>query len=87
MEKRDCYGILDKVFPMGDEGMRQVPPLCQECSGRVACLRTAMSTPEGIEVRAERVDRAAAKGIWGRLQMWSIRKELHRTRKERKHNE
>jgi hypothetical protein len=87
MEKRDCYGILDKVFPMGDEGMRQVPPLCQECSGKVACLRTAMSTPEGIEMRAEMVDRAATKGIWGRLQMWSIRKELHRMKKERNHNE
>jgi hypothetical protein len=87
MEKRDCYGILDKVFPMGDEGMREVPPLCQECSGRVACLRTAMSTPKGIEVRAEMVDRAAAGGIRGRLRRWSIKKELHRMKKDRKRSE
>jgi hypothetical protein len=86
-EKRECYGVLDKVFPMGDEGMREVPPRCQECSGRVACLRTAMSTPEGIALRAEMGNRAPAKGIWGRLQAWSMRKELYRMKKERKHRE
>jgi hypothetical protein len=67
--------------------MRKVPPLCRDCSGGVACLRTDMSTPEGIEMRAGMVDRATARGIWGRLQMWSIRKELDRMKKEREHSE
>jgi hypothetical protein len=31
MEKKACYGILDKVFPYGKEGLRAVPAGCLVC--------------------------------------------------------
>jgi hypothetical protein len=87
MDKKDCFGILDRVFPAGDKGLREVVPICYECPERVPCLRAALHSPDGIKMRAEMVDRAPGKGLRGRLRMWSIRKELHRMEKDRKHSE
>jgi hypothetical protein len=41
MEKKECYGILDKVFPYGKEGLRAVPSGCLVCPERLSCLKTA----------------------------------------------
>jgi hypothetical protein len=41
MSEKDCYGILDRVFPKTDQGLRQVPLTCFECPERVACLKDA----------------------------------------------
>jgi len=78
MAKRDCFGILEKVFPVGDEGLRVIVPECFHCPERTLCLRAALSTKEGIEMRAEVIDRAAAGGLIGRLQRWSHKKTLSR---------
>ena len=70
---------------MGAEGLREVPPGCLECSFRIACLRAALLTPDGVQMRFEMVDRAASKGMMGRLERWSRKKELSRlVRKEGK---
>ena len=78
MVKKDCYGVLDKVFPVGEEGLREIVKACFQCPDRVSCLKAAMGTQEGLEMRMQNLDRAASGGMIGRLRRWSYRKELHR---------
>ncbi|MBW2303397.1 MAG: hypothetical protein JRF57_06745 [Deltaproteobacteria bacterium] len=78
MEKKDCFGILDRVFPHGKGGLREVPPECTRCPDRVSCLRAALKTREGLEMRSGILDRASGDGWIGMLRRWSERKALHR---------
>ena len=82
--KKDCFGILDRVFPMGDKGLREVVPLCMECEERVECLRVALDSPEGLILKEETLDRAAESGMLGRIRMWSDKKHLQRQLKNKK---
>lgn len=84
MSKKACYGILEQVFPLGAEGQRQVPPECFECPDRVSCLREAITTREGLEMRAQLLERAEQGGLIGRFQRWSQKKHLSRRIRERK---
>ncbi|MCJ7596403.1 MAG: hypothetical protein MUO52_16670 [Desulfobacterales bacterium] len=84
MKGKDCFGILDEVFPMGDEGLRAVVPECFECSDRVECLKAALSTTEGLEMREEIMDRRPVSGLIERLKRWSEKKELSHMIKEEK---
>ena len=84
MEKKNCYGILNKVFPPGEQGLREITPECFQCKDRTLCLKAALSTEDGIEMRREILDRAANQGIIGRLQRWSQKKNLSRLLKEKK---
>ena len=84
METRDCFGILDNVFPKGKEGLREIVLACFQCPERTSCLRTALSTKEGIKMKEEILDRAVAGGLVGSLQRWSRKKELSRLAKEEK---
>ncbi len=81
--QRECFGILDKVFPMGREGLREIVPTCFECPDKGACLRTALATEEGLALRGEVLDRTPARGFVGRLKRWSEKKELSRLMKQR----
>jgi len=76
MKVRDCYGILDKVFPRGDQGLRQVPPGCFECPERVSCLRDAIKTRDGVKMRSHLLLRAEKSGLISRFQRWSQKKLL-----------
>jgi len=78
---KDCFGILDKVFPMGREGLREVVPDCFECPHRKECLQAALLTEEGFELRSRVLDRSSAGGLVGRLRRWSEKKELSRLKK------
>lgn len=80
---KDCFGILDKVFPMGKNGLRESPSECFQCSERTACLKAALNTKEGLTIKGEVLDRAAASGMVGRFKRWSRKKELHRLMKEK----
>jgi len=84
MSERDCYGILDKVFPKGDQGLRQVPPGCFECPERVSCLKDAIKTREGLEMRSQLLLRAEKGGLIGRFQRWSQKKCISRQIREGK---
>jgi hypothetical protein len=84
MNKKDCFGILDKVFPMGSEGLREITSECRQCPERVSCLKQALSTQEGIALREAVLDRAPMGGLMGRLNRWSQKKELSRLRKQEK---
>jgi hypothetical protein len=78
MSKRECFGILDQVFPMGESGLREVVPTCLHCPDRTACLRAALASRDGLRMREEILERAESKGLVGRLQRWSQKKSLHR---------
>ena len=82
-EKKDCFGVLEMVFPMGESGLRESPPGCFQCSERTACLKTALKTKEGLAMKGEVLDRAAASGMVGRFKRWSRKKALHRLMKEK----
>ncbi|MBW2027965.1 MAG: hypothetical protein JRH06_02920 [Deltaproteobacteria bacterium] len=83
MVEKDCYGILDRVFPMGMEGLREVSKECLQCPHKTPCLRTALSTKEGLEMRSQRLEQMTEGGFLGRLKRWSRKKELSRLMKER----
>jgi hypothetical protein len=83
MEKKDCFGVLHIVFPMGDNGLRESPPECFRCPDRTDCLRAALDTKAGLEMREEVLDRAAASGMAGWFKRWSRKKEIHRLMKEK----
>ena len=82
--RKDCFGILDKVFPMGKEGLREIVPTCFECPHRKECLQAALQTDEGLELRGEVLARSSPPGMVGRLKRWSEKKELSRLKQARK---
>ena len=84
MSKKDCFGILNKVFPHGNKGLREITPGCFQCPERTPCLKAALKTREGLEMKGEILERAAAGGMVSRLQRWSQKKELHRLMREQR---
>ena len=79
MDKKDCFGMLEKVFPEGQEGLRQVPQECFQCPEHTECLKTALNTPEGISFRMELLNRRKPTGLVDRIKRWSERKALSRS--------
>jgi hypothetical protein len=77
-----CFGDLETVFPLGEDGLRATPAICMDCPHKTACLRRAMGAKEGAAVKEELVDRAYKAGMLGFMQRWSKKKELHRRRKK-----
>lgn len=80
--RRACFGVLDLVFPLGPRGLREVAAGCRTCPERTVCLKEALATREGLALRAQVLDRAAARGMVGRLQRWSRKKTLSRLMEE-----
>ncbi|MBW1668587.1 MAG: hypothetical protein JRI79_04640 [Deltaproteobacteria bacterium] len=78
MGRKQCFGILDKVFPLGERGIREVPGKCFECADRILCLKEALATREGLNFRAELLERDAGSGLVGKLRRWSQKKTLAR---------
>jgi hypothetical protein len=77
-DTKDCFGILDEIFPKGKQGLREVPPACMMCPHKKECMQAALETREGIGLRSEVLERAEHKGLIGRLRRWSEKKALHR---------
>ena len=82
--KKDCYGVLDEVFPVGESGLREIVPECFHCPDRTPCLKSALKTEEGLAMRAEILERAETKGMIGRLKRWLQKKELSRLMDQKK---
>ncbi len=80
---KECYGILEHVFPMGDHGLREVPADCFQCPDRTECMRAALKTREGFHLQEDAVDRSVESGLRGRVRRWSRKKELERLARER----
>ena len=77
----DCYGHLETVFPMGNDGLRHSPDICLKCHLKTSCLKTALKGPEGLIVEEEVLDRSYKSGITGFWERWSRKKTLHRRKK------
>ena len=75
-----CFGDLDTVFPMGEDGLRHTPAGCMTCEHKTGCLRAAMKAGSGDQVREEMVDRAYDSGLIGFFQRWSRKKHYHHRR-------
>ena len=73
-----CFGKLENVFPMGEDGLRHTPESCFYCRYKTECLRSAMAAEEGLTVKEEKVDNAYASGMIGFLERWSKKKDLQR---------
>lgn len=76
--------MLDNVFPLGKEGLREVVPDCFQCPDRVACLKESLNTEQGLRFKNEVIDRSTPSGLAGRLKRWSEKKDLSRRLKQKK---
>lgn len=76
--EKGCFGVLDRVFPVGESGLREVTAGCHQCPERIPCLKSAVSSSEGLRMREEMLDRAEKAGLLGRIERWSRKKELSR---------
>lgn len=73
----DCFGTLDKVFPMTDRGLRETPDECMYyCPCKTACLRSAMGGAQGVPVQEELIERSEQAGMIGFFGRWSRKKLL-----------
>ena len=70
----ECFGELDIVFPVGEEGFQTSPPECMRCPHARLCLQTAMRSPDGLKLKEEKVDQAYRYGLIGKLERWSKKK-------------
>jgi hypothetical protein len=74
-----CFGELEKVFPMGENGLRQTPKSCFfHCPVKTRCLKQAMASKDGAKVEEELIDRSEQAGIMGFFERWSRKKQVHR---------
>lgn len=81
--RKDCFGMLQEVFPMGGSGLREVPARCFDCPHKTPCMKAALETREGIAFKDDVLGRSPVKGFLGRLKRWSEKKELARQMKEK----
>jgi len=74
----DCFGNLDIVFPMGDDGLRHTPAACFECPHKTECLRTGLRGRAGLKVHEEHIDRSYESGMISFVERWSRKKAIDR---------
>ena len=77
-KRPECFGQLDIVFPMGEDGLRHSPENCLECVDKTDCLRTGLKGKAGLKVHEEHVDRSYESGMIGFAQRWSQKKAINR---------
>lgn len=83
MPQKDCFGILNSVFPVGKEDLRETAPDCIHCPDKKECLQKALMTDEGLRFRGEVLDRIPARGFVERIKRWSIKKDLSRLKHQK----
>jgi len=82
-DKPECYGKLDCVFPLSDDGLRQSPDKCMfECGLKTDCLREAIATQRGIELQEKQVKKNYESGMTSFFQRWSAKKSLEKKKKK-----
>jgi hypothetical protein len=75
---KSCFGDLNRVFPLGGEGLREVVPDCFACPELKRCLQRALETEAGLALKMEALDRVPATGLASRIKRWSERKTIQR---------
>ena len=86
LDRPTCFGDLETVFPMGEDGLRHTPDACFACHLKTECLRKAMVERGGLEVREAMVDRAYRAGMMGFWERWSRKKTIHNAKAGLKEN-
>jgi len=81
-ERPACFGLLDNVFPKGEDGMRSTPESCFPCFFKTDCLKLAMEGLDGLKIQEENIDRAYQSGMMSFLERWSRKKFLQRKIKD-----
>ena len=81
---KKCFGILDRVFPVGESGLREVVDDCFVCDDRVECLQEALATPEGLDFRSDLLEERHGGGFVGLIKRWSEKKTLSRLKEREK---
>ena len=76
--KPECFGQLDTVFPLGEDGLRHSPEACLECPHKTDCLRTGLKGKAGLKVHQEHIDRSYDSGMIGFVERWSKKKSISR---------
>ncbi len=75
----DCFGDLEKVFPMTDTGLRQTPDDCfYQCPVKTRCLQLAIASKDGAQVEEEIIKRGSKAGAINFFERWSRKKQIHR---------
>lgn len=75
----DCFGQLEKVFPMTETGLRQTPDDCfYQCPVKTRCLKLALSGEKGAQVEEEIIERGSRAGLINFFERWSRKKQIHR---------
>lgn len=80
----DCFGDLEQVFPLSEDGLRHSPEKCLSCAEKTRCLKTAMDGENRVLMEEERVDRAYQSGRISFLMRWSKKKTLSMRRMKTK---
>jgi len=83
-----CFGELDKVFPMKENGLRQTPKSCFfHCPVKTRCLKQALASKDGVKVEEELIDRSEQAGMMNFFERWSRKKQMHRRLQAREKKE
>ena len=83
-----CFGELDKVFPMQENGLRQTPESCFfHCPVKTRCLKQALASKDGVKVEEELIDRSEQAGMMNFVERWSRKKQMHRRLQAREKKE
>lgn len=85
-DKPQCFGDLNKVFPLNEEGIRQSPEDCiQKCSYKKECIIDALEKDSNRQREHEMVDAAYESGNINFFSRWAKKKSLsNRNVKKRK---
>ncbi len=89
VDKPECFGSLETVFPVGPDGLRSVKDACSGCPQVKSCLKAAAASPDGLSMRAERLEACRSHmrgGLTGFLSRWSELKSLRRGAAGRRNN-
>lgn len=82
---KECFADMEKVFPVGLDGMREVSESCWDCPDRVECLRKAVSGDRSAQGQGRLAEEKTSPGegdrVGGFLRRWSRRKSIHAQRK------
>ena len=75
-----CFGELEKVFPVSENGLRNTPDSCMLCCHhKTECLKNAIQEkPVGLKTQEDLVDRAYSGGLIGFFERWSRKKAINR---------
>jgi hypothetical protein len=78
--KPECFGDLDRVFPMAEDGLRHSPEACMACKEKTQCLKSAIAGKNQVVMEEEKLDRAYKSGRVSFLERWSKKKTLYHRR-------